>query len=50
MYQQAVKIACVLEESERETQALNLEKRRREVTRPGFQGREDKRFRPKCPL
>jgi len=49
MYQRAVKIARVLEESERETQALNLEKRRRELTRSGFQGREDKGFRPNHP-
>jgi len=44
MYQRAVKIARVLEESKKETQALNLEKRKREFTRLGFQGRDDKRF------
>jgi len=49
IYQRAVKVARVLDESEKETQALNLEKRKRKFTRPGFQGREDERFRPSYP-
>ena len=48
IYQRVVEVARVLEESEKETQALNLEKRR-ELSRPRFQGREDKRFRPNYP-
>jgi len=37
MYQKAVKIIRVLEESESENQALNLEKQKRDSHRPGFQ-------------
>jgi len=44
MYQSAVKIARVLEESKRESQALALEKRKMESYRKGFLG--NKRFRP----
>ena len=44
LYQRAVKVARVLEESRRERQALALGKRKMELDRKGFSG--DKRFRP----
>ena len=50
MYQRAVKIIRVVEENERESQALNLEKRRREINRQGWQGRNDNRPKPNYPL
>jgi len=49
MYQRAVKIARVLEENDKETQDLNLEKRRGEFTRQDVQDRNDKRSRPNYP-
>jgi len=50
MYQRAIKVARVLEENKKETQALNLEKRKREFPKQGFLDRSDKRFRPDFPL
>jgi len=50
MYQRAVKIIRVVEENERESQALNLEKRRREINRQGWQGRNDNRPKLNYPL
>jgi len=50
MYQRAVKIACVLKETEKENQARNLEKQKREIPTRSFQGRNNKRFRPNVPL
>jgi len=49
MYQRAIKITRVLEEIEQETQALHLEKRKREFPKQGFQGGNVKRFRPNVP-
>jgi len=49
MYQRAVKIARVLEENDKETQDLNLEKRRGEFTRQDVQDRNGKRSRPNYP-
>ena len=42
MYQRTVKVARVLEENKKETQALNLERRKREFPRQGFLSRSDK--------
>ena len=41
-YQRAVKIARVLEEAERENQAHNLEKQKREIPMGSFQGGNNK--------
>jgi len=49
MYQRAVKIARVLEESENESQALNLEKRKKEFHKQGFQGGNYKWLKPNYP-
>jgi len=49
MYQKAIKIARVLEESESENQTLSLEKRKKDSYKPGFQGRNFKRYRPNFP-
>jgi len=46
MYQWAVKIARVQEESENENQAINMGKRKLEFNRGGFRGRNFKQFRP----
>jgi len=46
MYQKAVKVARVMEENKQETQALNLEGRKREFPRQNFPTQSDKRFRP----
>ena len=50
MYQRAIKIARLVEENERESQVLNLEKRRRGTARQGWQGRYDKRPKPSFPV
>jgi len=46
MYQKAVKIARVLEESERESRVLTLGKRKMEPHKKGFQGQNYKRIKP----
>ena len=49
MYQRAVKVARVLEENEKETQILNLERKRREQFRQNSQDRTEKRSRSDYP-
>jgi len=49
MYQRAVKVARVLEENEKETQILNLERKRREQFRQNPQNRTEKRSRSDYP-
>jgi len=49
MYQRAVKFARVLEENEKETQILNLERKRREQFRQNPQNRTEKRSRSDYP-
>jgi len=49
MYQRAIKITRVLEETERENQARNLEKQKRETPMRSFQSGNNKRFRPSAP-
>jgi len=49
MYQQAAKVARVLEENEKEAQTLNLERKRRENLRQNSQGRTEKRNRINYP-
>jgi len=46
MYQRAVKVAPVMEENKRGTQALNLEGWKREFPRQTFPTQSDKRFQP----
>ena len=50
MYQRTVKVARVMEENKQETQALNLEGRKREFPRQSFLNQSDKRFIPDFPL
>jgi len=49
MYQRAIKIACVLEESESEIRVLTLEKRKMEPSKKGFQGGSYKKYMPNYP-
>jgi len=49
MYRRAVKVARVLEENEKETQILNLERKRREQFRQNCQNRTEKRSRSDYP-
>ena len=49
MYQRAVKIARVLEESENESRALSQAKRKMEPFRGGFREERYKQFRPNYP-
>ena len=49
MYRGAVKISHVLEESESENRALNLGKRKMELHKRGFRGRNYKQYKPSYP-
>jgi len=49
MYQRAVKIARVLDESENESRALSQGKRKMELFRGGFRGGSNKQYRPNYP-
>jgi len=46
MYQKAVKVTYVMEENQRETQALTLEGRKREFPRPNVPTQSERRVRP----
>ena len=50
MYQRAIKIARVMEETERENQARSLEKQKREIPTRNFQSGNNKRIKPNAPL
>jgi len=49
MYQRAVKITRVLEESENENRALNLRKHKMEIHRGGYRGGNYKQYKPSYP-
>ena len=49
IYQEAVKIARVLEELESESRAMNLGKRKLELNRGGFKGMNSKQLMPGKP-
>jgi len=49
MYQRAVKIARVLDESENESHALSRGKRKMEPFRGGFRGGSNKQYKPNYP-